>query len=103
MQERMMGACQLGQLHYCGRRHRTWSGIARCILGEWRPRWIMGQGEWATLAYCPPGLTVMLHATREAAEQVLARIDRTGCGGRCEERHYLRLLASARSATCEEG
>ena len=91
--ERPLGAARLGDLHYCGRRHKTWSGLAGCLFRELRPLWMTGTGEWATLSYCPPGLTVVLHETREEAEKALAQIDDTGCGGRCEERHYLWLLS----------
>lgn len=98
---RETGAAPLGTLHYCGQRHKTWSGLARCLFRDLRPIWILGTGEWATLSYCPPGLTIMLHETRAEAEKALAQIDDTGCGGRCEERHYLRLISPQQEGSDE--
>jgi hypothetical protein len=64
----------------CGRRHRTYSTLARC---RWsRAEWVRGDGRWALLAHCDV-LTVALHPTLEGAEKERAQIDRTGCGHAC--------------------
>jgi hypothetical protein len=51
-----------------------------------------GDGRYATVAWCG-GLTVHLHATRDAAERSLAMIDETGCGHDCWGDHELVDLA----------
>jgi len=77
--------------HYCERRHRTYRTLAKCLWP--RALWIVGEGPYATLAWCPRGLTVELHRTREAAEEAKACIDVTGCGGLCQGRHEIIILA----------
>jgi hypothetical protein len=64
--------------------------VAVCI---WRGAlWVAGSGEYATLAHCPPGLTVILHRSLGVALNALAAIDRTGCGHACERDHELVIL-----------
>lgn len=66
--------------HYCGRTHRTFGTLARCI---WRRAvWVTGNGPYATVARCRV-LTVQLHPTQEAAEAAKRVIDSSGCGGAC--------------------
>jgi hypothetical protein len=67
--------------HGCGRAHRTWRALAKC---RWRKaEWVSGNGRFASVSYCPRGITVQLYADRVEAEQAKAFIDRLACGGRC--------------------
>jgi len=50
--------------------------------------WIHGDGPFAVLAWCGE-LSVTLWQTNEEAEQAKARIDGTGCGGRCVRHHEI--------------
>lgn len=78
--------------HNCERRHRTPRTFAQCV---WKHAvWIIGVGAYATVSTCSHGArrrctTVMLHPTVEDAQQALATIDATGCGGRCTRQHKL--------------
>lgn len=72
--------------HNCTRRHRTYRTFAKCIWP--RAEWILGDGPYATIAYCRV-TTIELHADLDAARCALAVIDSTGCGGRCSRRHKL--------------
>jgi hypothetical protein len=61
-------------------RHRTYNAVAGC---RWpRAEWVEGQGPFALLAYCDV-LTVMLHPSRELAEDSRRWIDHYGCGHAC--------------------
>jgi hypothetical protein len=77
------------RLHYCHRNHRNYRTLARCLWP--RAEWIAGDGPYATLARCRV-LTVELHTTEDTARKSLARIDGTGCGGRCYGDHELIVL-----------
>lgn len=57
--------------------------------------WAVGEGGWASVSYCPPGPTAVLHDTREKAEAAQAAIDRRGCGGRCKRRHQVERVRLA--------
>lgn len=75
----------------CGGWHRSWPAVGRC---RWpRAIWIIGRGPWASVSYCPPGLTAMLFESREEAAKALAAIDADACGGRCRRAHRLVDLA----------
>lgn len=84
--------------HYCLRRHQSYRTLARCIWP--RAVWVTGQGPYATLAHCRH-LSVMLHATLAEAEQSMATIRATGCGGACDGKHELVQLVSPAEATGE--
>jgi hypothetical protein len=60
---------------------------AKALFSEWRPLWIVGDGQYASLAFCNKGLSVMLHSDRDKAEKAKAEIDKYGCGGRCTKKH----------------
>jgi len=79
------------RVHYCNAKHRTYRTMAKCV---WRrAAWIMGDGEYASVAWCHRGATVQLHATAGEAEQAKAIIDASACGGRCTRRHeVIRLV-----------
>lgn len=72
--------------HNCIRQHRTFRTFARCIWP--RAVWIAGNGPYAVVAYCGV-TTITLHADPDAAQEALATIDATGCGGRCSRHHKL--------------
>jgi len=84
---RGMSACKTYRRHDCTRRHRTYATLARCIWGR-RAAWVMGEGPFATLAWCRT-LTVSLHRTLEAATEAKGYIDSTSCGGVCTGRHEI--------------
>lgn len=71
----------------CPTRHRTPVTVLRCMLPQ--AAWVLGRGEWASIAPDGRALTVKLHLTRESAERALSLIDATACGGFCDRRHYL--------------
>jgi len=76
--------------HYCDRSHRSYRTWARCV---WRrAEWVVGDGPYATVAYCRV-LTVELHQTLEDAQAALELIDTTACGGRCHGNHELIVIA----------
>ena len=62
----------------------TYNATARRMYPE--AEWVKGDGPYAILAHCPP-LTVTLWRTRTEADDALAFIDQTGCGGGCTGRH----------------
>lgn len=66
--------------HYCGRTHRSYRTLARCLWP--RAVWVCGTGPYATAARCRV-LTVQLHPTLEAAQAAKRVIDSSGCGGKC--------------------
>ncbi len=76
--------------HSCTRTHRTYRTMAQCIWP--RAVWIIGNGEFASVAWCR-ALTIQLHHTLEAAEEAKAAIDSTGCGGACRGDHEIVRLA----------
>jgi hypothetical protein len=51
--------------------------------------WVTGEGDFACVSDCPPGMTVMLFKTLEEAEEAMRTIDESGCGGRCKKRHRI--------------
>ena len=57
-----------------------------------RRRWpnaeVLGCGRWAVLS-CGQGTEVSLRATKEAAMQVKALLDREGCSRRCRGTHEI--------------
>jgi len=72
--------------HRCGRQHRAWPALARCIFRG--AGWIAGDGPFAVVSGC--GVTsVTLHHDAATAARSLATIDATGCGGRCVRHHDL--------------
>lgn len=75
--------------HRCAKTHRTPRTLATCMFP--RALWIMGDGPYALLAWCGQ-LTVTLHPTRERAEAAQHLLDKTGCGGRCTNRHEVVAL-----------
>lgn len=58
-----------------------------------RAIWIQGDGRYATVSTCNGSATVMLHATREKAQQAKQGIDSWGCGGSCVNAHKIVDLA----------
>jgi hypothetical protein len=73
--------------------HRDWDSrkmITNTMVRQLYPSavWVMGQGEYATLARCRY-LTIMLHPTEEQAQHELDVINKTGCGGDCINDHEL--------------
>jgi hypothetical protein len=50
---------------------------------------IEGNGEWATVSHCPPGIMVKLHRTRAAAWSTKASIDEMGCCSHCVKQHEI--------------
>ncbi len=84
-----MSAIKVYRRHNCESRHRTFRTLAKCIWPE--ARWVLGDGPYATAAYCH-GTTVMLHPTSEQAESALTAIRSFGCGGGCTRRHDLVVL-----------
>jgi hypothetical protein len=59
----------------------NWRKTAKSV----RPKalWIEGDGEYASISDCPPGPTICLFETREAAERAKSAIDSIGRGGSC--------------------
>jgi hypothetical protein len=78
------------QCPHCGRLHRSWARLTECVF---RPEWVVGEGEWGSFAWCPRGLTVVLHRTREAAEESRRQVDQTRCGGLCVGNHTVEHVA----------
>lgn len=83
--------------HKCGTKHRTVNAAARC---QWpRAVTVLGEGRYATLSDCPHGphaktaLVIHLHEGPDAAQNAINFINRLGCGGRCEKRHWIVFLA----------
>lgn len=56
--------------------------------------WIVGRGQYATLAYCRDVLTVMLHDSHDRASAVMRNLASWGCGGFCVNDHDLVDLTS---------
>lgn len=56
---------------------------------RWRGAvWVHGVGgNFASVSYCPRGITVVVCETREGAEAQKRSIDEGGCGGRCVKEH----------------
>lgn len=72
--------------HNCRAKHRTPKTFLKCAIP--RAAWVMGSGEYASVAWCRTP-TVILHRTPEEAVKAKHRIDATGCGGRCQRRHQI--------------
>lgn len=72
--------------HYCDRKHRTYSTLAKCLWK--RACWIDGNGEYALLAHCRV-LTVSLWTNLADAEASKRMIDGSACGGQCYRRHEI--------------
>jgi hypothetical protein len=68
----------------CGRRHRTWNALARCLWPH--AAWVWGEGPVALLARCNV-LTITLWPDLETALPSRRQIDSTGCGSFCRRRH----------------
>jgi hypothetical protein len=51
--------------------------------------WADGKGNYASLAYCGDGLTIMRHVTLAEAIQAKRTIDNSGCGGGCAKVHMI--------------
>jgi hypothetical protein len=45
--------------------------------------WIDGSGQYASVSFCNPGLTVVLCRTYAMAKALERQIDETACGGQC--------------------
>src|SRR5262245_43733967 len=86
-----------GRCPGCGRRHVTWTAVAKC---RWRPEWVAGSvpchhAAYAVVSFCRrpgyPGsqITVTLWGDIARAEQALADLNQTGCGGACRLQHEL--------------
>lgn len=54
---------------------------------RWPKATVIGEGEWASISWCPRGMTVFLYGTREEAEAAKREIARTGCSGACWKQH----------------
>lgn len=78
--------------HNCARAHRSYRTFAKCVWP--RAAWISGTGAFAVVAYCRV-TTITLHANANAAQEALATINATGCGGRCSRHHKLLRLEPA--------
>jgi hypothetical protein len=74
--------------HNCDAKHRMYRTLAKCMFQPERPAWVVGDGEYATLARCGV-LTVALHETIEQAQHAMRWIDSHGCGGQCHRDHEL--------------
>jgi hypothetical protein len=68
----------------------AWRRLANRLWGR-QAEWIVGDGQWATLAWCPSSgrsgptcLTVQLNDTPKRATSVLFELDKFGCGGGCK-------------------
>lgn len=86
--------------HYCESTHRSYRTTAKCLWP--RADWITGDGPYATLARCRPGvLTVELHPDLPTAERAMRIMASSGCGGACRlaaGRHELIRLEYPRLA-----
>lgn len=67
--------------------NKAWCKEARKRWGK-RAAWIVGDGQFALLAWCRV-LTVTLWGTRQEAEASKGDIDATGCGGLCSREHEI--------------
>lgn len=76
--------------HRCDRKHRKYNAMAKCIWP--RAEWIVGEGPFASVAYCRV-TTVELFADEDRAAAAKRMIDSTGCGGMCSKRHEIIELA----------
>ncbi|MGO1385741.1 MAG: hypothetical protein ACTHU1_13275 [Arachnia sp.] len=76
--------------HNCTARHRSHRTAARCMIP--RSAWILGTGPFAVIAWCGVP-TITLHSNPDEARAALETVDATGCGGRCQRRHELVLIA----------
>jgi hypothetical protein len=78
----------------CGRKHRTWKGVAACI---WPRTQIWGaNGSYATLAPCQE-LTIELHLDLASAELTFGAL-KAGCGSQCSQRRHRLVQIEAFSA-----
>jgi hypothetical protein len=77
----------------CGQQHRTWFAVAECLYK--RSLWVRGNGPFATVSSCAPGISVLLHNTEDEARKALALIDELSCGGSCHKAHRLVDLRDA--------
>jgi hypothetical protein len=85
---------------HCGAVHRFWRTVAKC---RWRKaEWITGSGRYASVSYCPRGITVILFAERAAAEAARRGIDKWRCGGMCCGRHSVVDLGADYEAEAEQ-
>ncbi len=57
-----------------------------------KAEWIIGDGPWASVSYCPGGLTVMLFGTCAEAAKAKSVIDENGCSGTCQLDHKIEQL-----------
>ncbi|WP_306233865.1 hypothetical protein [Agrococcus beijingensis] len=71
--------------HRCTDPHDSAADMLACIYP--RARHIDGAGDYAVLNHCGRGQAITLHATEDAAEDALDRLDRNGCGNACESNH----------------
>jgi hypothetical protein len=68
------------------RRHRGYIAAAR---RRWpAAEWIIGEGQYASVAYCDT-TTIMLFRTLAEAQRAQALIDRLACGHACRREHEL--------------
>jgi hypothetical protein len=83
----------------CTANHRNWVTKAQCLWP--RATWIIGDGPWASVSRCRPGVTtVMLHHTELECRWSIRQIAAGGCGGVCVGRHdFVRIaLGEERAA-----
>lgn len=64
---------------------RTWQDVARHLWPD--ARWVLGEGQFATVRGCGGSTTVFLHSTVEQGRHALRNMHRGG--GRCDLRHVL--------------
>jgi hypothetical protein len=76
--------------HHCPRKHPTSRAHVRCSIP--RVEWIVGDGEYAVIAWCGVP-TVTLHAEHAAALDAHTFITELGCGGSCVRAHEIRRVS----------
>jgi hypothetical protein len=75
----------------CGKRHRQWRAVARCVFPGAR---VVGDGPYAVIAVCKRPSLVFLCPTAERAAAVQHGCI-PACGSRCRSAHGLRVLTKA--------
>jgi hypothetical protein len=89
----------------CWKRHRSWHNLARCRFRRGLA-WVSGNPPpwgpcFATVTRCThhhyrgAQVSVMLWPTEARAEEALALVNATGCGGGCSGRHELVAMRQA--------
>lgn len=83
----------------CWRQHQRWRTLAGCLWPQ--NEWIAGSGRYGSFAWCPRGLTIVLHGTYAAALASKQLVDATRCGGQCVGRHSVVDLGAEVDARLE--